>query len=170
MVAMIDDEVKESSQFEMAVHIRRGDVRPCKNVQRYLPNAHYLYLIDEYSKMLLQKHSNHTNSDGPPNIHVTIYSESASFEAFDVFYEKNYSVELDTNLGIVWNAIEVADVAILSRSYFSFVPAILNYNHIIVATPFLGFEPLSGWHTANTSLVQFSDAITDHFIQSDHCQ
>jgi hypothetical protein len=72
MVGMFDERV-ESSQVEIAVHIRRGDVKPCKNVQRYLPNAHYLSLIDEYSEILLQKHYNQSESDEPPNIHVTIY-------------------------------------------------------------------------------------------------
>jgi len=85
---------------------------------------------------------------------VTIYSESASFETFDVFRKRGFSVELDTkDLSVVWKALVSADLVILSRSFFSFVPAAVNPN-TVVATEFFEFEPLSDWKQAGAALVK----------------
>ena len=150
--------------YEIAVHIRRGDVTPCTHSRRYLPNSHYLALIDQYAS------DNNNLLDGR-KVHVTIYSESETFEPLDVFVERNYTLELDTeDLGQVWKALATADVVILSRSTFSIVPAILNPN-IVVATEFENFDPhhvhngefdvkmIDGWQQADPALVHASDQI-----------
>jgi hypothetical protein len=54
--------LSNSSKPSIAVHIRRGDVDLCGDVRRYMPNSHFLSLIEKYS-----------SGDGN---HVTIYSES----------------------------------------------------------------------------------------------
>ena len=149
--------------FEIAVHLRRGDVSPCTHARRYLPNSHYLALIDQYTPPL--------GYDNGRPVHVTIYSESDTFESLDVFAERNYTMEIDTdNLGQVWKALSTADVVILSRSTFSIVPAILNPN-IVVATEFMNFNPnhvldgefdvqmIDGWEQADPTLVHQSDQI-----------
>jgi hypothetical protein len=138
--------------FEIAVHIRRGDVSPCRHRQRYLPNDHFLTLIDQYTPA--------TSERGDRPVHVTIYSENTSFEPFDAFRARNFTVELDTNdLAVVWRALATADVVILSRSFFSFVPATINPN-VVVVTPFFGFEPLDGWNVVGDELVNSSDKLT----------
>jgi hypothetical protein len=130
--------------FEIAVHVRRGDVSPCKYKRRYLPNNHFLQLIDEYTPAASER------SDRP--VHVTIYSESKSFEPFDAFRARNYTVELDTkDLALVWKALVTADV----------VPAAVNTN-TVVATRFFGFQPLEGWKEPDDELVKASDKLTDH--------
>jgi hypothetical protein len=137
--------------FEIAVHIRRGDVTPCTYKRRYLPNSHYMRLIDEYTPSA-------TGLNGRP-VHVTIYSESDTFEPFDVFVERKYTLELDSeNLSDVWHALSTADVAILSRSYFSIVPAIINPN-TVVATEFFDFNVtvMDGWEYADPTLVKASE-------------
>jgi len=148
----VDEETHDHSRdrpYEIAVHVRRGDVSPCKNIRRYLTNTHYLQLIDQFTPPAVER-------DNRP-VHVTVYSESDSFEPFDVFRERNYTVELDTNdLAVIWRSLLTADLAILSRSFFSFVPAALCRG-TVVATQFSGFEPLEGWIEADEALVKATD-------------
>jgi hypothetical protein len=60
---------KETDQFVIAVHVKRGIVTPCSTrrdgYSRYLPNSHYLRLIDKYMK---------------PNAKVHIFSQVQSHE------------------------------------------------------------------------------------------
>jgi len=58
----------KTSQTKVVVHIRRGDVTPCKKKTyfRYLPNSHYLHLLDIYV--------NDTQAQ------ITIFSQKSSFE------------------------------------------------------------------------------------------
>jgi hypothetical protein len=148
--------------FEIAVHIRRGDVTPCTYKRRYLPNDHYMQLIDKYTP-------SETELNGRP-VQVTIYSESDTFEPFDVFVERKYTLELDSeNLSDVWHALSTADVAILSRSYFSIVPAIINPN-TVVATEFFDFNVtvMDGWEYADPTLVKASDKM-NHEMYLKNC-
>jgi hypothetical protein len=139
--------------FEIAVHIRRGDVDPCRRQRRYLPNSHYLALIDQFTP-------NSTVLMGRP-LHVTIYSESDSFEPFDDFVARNYTLALDTdNLAQIWHALATADVVILSRSTFSIIPAMVNPN-TVVATEFMGFDS----QDANDGF--FDVSVIDGWIQAD---
>jgi hypothetical protein len=145
--------------FEMVVHIRRGDVHPCTYKRRYLPNDHFIQLIDRYTPKELV---------GRP-VHVTIYSESDSYEPLDVFISRNYTIKLDTErLAEVWQALSTADVAILSRSYFSIVPAIINPN-VVVATEFFDFDVTvmgNAWDYADAPLVAASDQATQAIFQT----
>jgi hypothetical protein len=125
----------------VAVHIRRGDVNPCRYPARYKPNSHYLRLIDEYIITTQQQQQQQQQQDPllpPPRPvpKVYIYSESKSFEPFDEFVRRNYTMILDTDLPGVLHAIMTADVVITSVSSFSYVPAVLNYkNGTIIHTP-----------------------------------
>jgi hypothetical protein len=143
----------EDGPFQIAVHVRRGDITPCHQLLRYLPNSHYMTLIERYLP-----------EDGRP-AEVTIYSESdhldknrgfPAVENFDVFREAGYIVKLDTDLPELWKALTTADVLIMSRSYFSFVPAIVNPNTIVM-TEWFGFDPIPGWEQADAELVKKSD-------------
>eukprot|EP00429_Kryptoperidinium_foliaceum_P041394 CAMPEP_0176117324 /NCGR_PEP_ID=MMETSP0120_2-20121206/58940_1 /TAXON_ID=160619 /ORGANISM="Kryptoperidinium foliaceum, Strain CCMP 1326" /LENGTH=300 /DNA_ID=CAMNT_0017451613 /DNA_START=59 /DNA_END=958 /DNA_ORIENTATION=+ len=100
----------------ISVHMRRGDITPCRprtrGYPRYLPNQHFLRLIDRYNP----------NNDSE----VFVYSESESFENFDAFRERGYNVVLDGSIGDVWKGILVSDVVIPSRSSFSLVPSIMT--------------------------------------------
>ena len=140
---------QQDRPYEIAVHVRRGDVSPCRYKRRYLTNEHYLKLIDQYTP------SPEARDNRP--VHVTIYSEGNSFESFDVFRERSYTVDLDSkDLAGIWKALATADLVIMSRSFFSFVPAAVNPN-TVVATEFFGFEPLGGWIQADEALVKETD-------------
>ena len=125
----------------IAVHIRRGDITPCRprtrGYPRYLPNQHFLRLIDRYNPQ--------NDSD------VFIYSESKSFETFDKFRARGYHVVLDGSIGDVWKGILISDVAILSRSSFSLVPAVLTKG-TVVYTEFW-HKPLPGWEIVEEDFV-----------------
>lgn len=139
---------------EIVVHVRRGDIDPCISQDRYLPNSHFLKLIDRYSSLMQQLDNETATAVAAPAAHVTIYSESESYEPFDVFVQKGYTVKLDSDLTECYQHMMVADVLILSRSSFSYVPAILNAG-IVVYTPFR-HGPLSDWHVVDDALMQES--------------
>jgi hypothetical protein len=166
--------------YEIVVHIRRGDIKPCFLKQRYLPNIHYLMLIKEAKQMIYDQRKKYIGNDQgnnepvlEPNIHVTIYSERDSYESFDIFYQHNYTVELDTDdLMTIWDDISNADVAILSRSFFSFVPALLQQNpkqQIVVTPPFFGFRAVEGWYSVNTDFMEYSDSVTRIMATDKNC-
>lgn len=119
-------------KFTIVVHIARGKTTPCVSPHRgfdpYLPNKHYQTLIDKYMQ---------------PNARVVIYSQQTSFESFEDFRNKGYELHIEEPIGDVWKAILLADVAIISRSSFSYAPSILSKG-TVVYTPFW-HTPLRGW-------------------------
>ena len=121
----------------VVVHVRRGDVTPCSYyANRYLPNSHYIEILNEYV---------------PPDLPVSIFSESNAFESFDDF--GNYSVYLDTDLAEAWKAMLIADYIVLSKSSFSMVPAILNRNATVIYTPFMQ-KRLPQWRVVNSEIME----------------
>ena len=141
-----DEGNPSSLLFTIGIHIRRGDIGPCRpltrNYHRYLPNSHYIRLIDYY----IAQHDV-AQQNVKSNVQVTIYSESESYESFDVFRQRGYNVILDGSIEDVWKGLVTKDVLILSRSSFSFVPAILSRG-IVVYTPFW-HQPLPSWEVVN---------------------
>ena len=123
--------------IDIAVHIRRGDVTPCREkvAWRYLPNSYYLDLIKQHAK---------------PNSRVVIYSEDKSFESFDVFRKMGYEMDLGGELGDVWGGIVNAKVVIMSRSSFSFLPAMLCQGKVLY--PPFHHRPLPGWDIVDISV------------------
>ena len=143
------EEEEEENSFTIGIHIRRGDIGPCRpltrNYHRYLPNSHFTRLVDYY---IAQQHAKQGESSKiPSTVQVTIYSESESFESFDVFEQRGYNVILDGSIEDVWKGLVTKDVIILSRSSFSLVPAILSRG-VVVYTPFW-HNPLPTWEVVN---------------------
>ena len=101
-------------------------------------------LIDKYSK------PDHENK-------VIIYSQSESFEKFDEFREKGYELHIDEPISDVWKAVLTSDVFIMSRSSFSFVPAMVSGDSTtVVYTPFWD-QPLRGWNIVRKDIQTQSD-------------
>lgn len=142
----------QKSSFSIAVHIRRGDVSVCRySKNRYLPNSHYLRLIEQYTP------ANRTD------VEVTIYSQrTGSAEPFTVFEERGYNLSIDNELSLaqVWKALSTADVVILSRSAFSYVPALFNPN-TVVYTYFRQAKPVPWWDVVDPELLAESQAQVD---------
>jgi hypothetical protein len=133
--------VDDPDRFTIVVHIKRGSkITPCrkpfKDFDPYLPNLHFQNLIDKYMK---------------PNARVVIFSQSDSYESFDSFKDKGYELHLDEEITDAWRHIVMADVAILSRSSFSFVPAVVSKG-TVVYTPFW-YKPIRGWDTVGKDVL-----------------
>ena len=89
---------------------------------------------------------------------VIIYSQSTSYEKFDEFREKGYELHIDEAITDVWKAVMNSDVFIMSRSAFSFVPALVANDGIkIVYTPFW-HQGLRGWESVRKDILSQSDA------------
>ena len=136
--------------FRIAAHIRRGDVNPCRYPDRLSPNNLYLGLIEQYLPMP-------ANQSMP--VDVTIFSESDSYEHFDEFAKRNYTLHLNTDLATVWRTMMDADVLITAKSRFSLVPAILNPN-TVVFNP-LTYRKLPEWQEIDAALLQKSNEETE---------
>lgn len=136
-------------RYIVAVHIRRGDVHPCRHQGRYLPDSHYLRLLDLY---LPSKYRNMTKHK------VYVFSQKWSFENFSSFEASPYNVELalDTDLSDVWQTMAIADLVLLSKSTFSLVPAMLNGRGTIIYTRFPRSR-LPGWVLAPEELILLAD-------------
>ena len=142
--------------FEIVAHIRRGDIDPCFKPERYLANSYYISLIERYWP---------TNNN--LTVHVTIFSESDSFESFAVFRERNYTLRLDTDLSECWETMKNADVFIMSRSTFSYVPALLNTKTVCYTQFWL--DPMKGWDIADPDIL-FKSLNQPHSISEHACE
>ena len=146
--------------FQVAVHVRRGDITPCQHQDRYLPNSHYLELIEKYTPENHQK-----KRVGKAAVEVTIFSEKESFETLDEFRTRNYTVDIDSTEAEVWQRLYVADVVIMSKSSFSFVPSLLNRNGTIVYTSF-GQGALPAWEIVDEDLVLRSTQEVERLLET----
>jgi hypothetical protein len=141
---------RRTAALQVAVHIRRGDVTPCRNANRYLPNSYYLNILDAY---LPPK-----NNDDETYYEVSIYSNADLFEGWEPFVKRNYSLNLDTDALDVWKAFMTADIFIMSKSSMSLVPAMLNRKNdgsssTIFYTPFW-HQPLDDWIVVPSNLLE----------------
>jgi len=121
------------SQPRAAVHIRRGDVK-INNQMRYMPNSYYVEVIKNIQQI-------------SPNIDVAIFSESNSSENFKVFRDLGCKLFLDADLKFTWKEMIFADVLVMSKGSFAYVPAIYNNNFIIYYPAW--YSKLAHWHHAN---------------------
>ena len=144
---------KVPDKYTIAVHIRRGDVTPCrpknKGYDRYLPNKHFLTLIEKYYI---------------PGARVVVFSQAKSFEPLDVFLEKGYELELDSEITDIWKTFIVSDVVIMSRSDFSMIPGIVARG-TIVYTPFW-HVPLRHWEIVDQETMKATDSETERLKQT----
>eukprot|EP00535_Pseudo-nitzschia_heimii_P003641 CAMPEP_0197194260 /NCGR_PEP_ID=MMETSP1423-20130617/28939_1 /TAXON_ID=476441 /ORGANISM="Pseudo-nitzschia heimii, Strain UNC1101" /LENGTH=356 /DNA_ID=CAMNT_0042647661 /DNA_START=99 /DNA_END=1169 /DNA_ORIENTATION=- len=134
----------------IVVHMSRGKkFTPCRKkphegFDAYLPNKHYQLLINKYMK------------DGYEN-KVIIYSQSTSYEDFDEFREKGYELHIDEAITDVWKAVINSDVFIMSRSAFSFVPALVATDATkVVYTPFW-HQHIRGWEIVRKDILSQSN-------------
>jgi len=148
----------------VAIHIRRGDVTPCTikgrngHHLRYLPFQHYWNIMEAYVL--------------PAQVHVEVYSETQSFEPwtdFDsLFNNFSYSLHLDVDLAETWTAMRTADVLIMSKSSFSFTPALFSTGTVLY-TPFW-HTPLDHWTVVNETILNSTHAAMELLRRQAQCQ
>jgi len=123
------------SNPRVAVHIRRGDVK-ADNQMRYIPNSYYVDVITKIK---------HISQEAE----IFIFSESHSSESFDVFRQLGCKLFLDADLEFTWKEMIFADVLVMSKGSFSYVPAIYNSNFVIYYPAW--YTKLAHWHHTNAS-------------------
>lgn len=180
-----DDDVnttreKDASTIpQIVIHIRRGDVSPClDDGARYLPNQHYLEILKTLnhddddddpkaasSSSAVRERKKKTKKKAMEKDHVVIFSESRSHETWKDDFD-GYDLRLDTPLEEAWNAMIMAETLILSKSSFSYVPAILNERHVIY-TPFW-YKPLPSWKVIDPNLVREATRQVQR-MRHEHC-
>ena len=105
------------------MHIRRGDISAGTHPQRHTSNGVYLWLLDELERLL------------GSGLHVTIHSQAKSDEPFNCFLARGAEVKLDVCIEEAWRDMINADILVMSKSSFAYVPAIYNPN-IVLYQPF----------------------------------
>jgi hypothetical protein len=138
---------------QIAVHMRRGDYSPCRNSAKYLPNTYYLDVLDEYLPQYCP------TSDA---CNVTIFTEEEAYEDFEPFKERNYHLDLNSSVDQIWAAMINADLLILSKSSFSWVPGIMNMNKVV--TPQYKFPVCDNWDVASSDITSKSDQVVNDFV------
>jgi len=126
----------------VAVHVRRGDVRPGTpfslftnehDFQRLSPDDWYYEVVGRILKVL-------------PNADVHVFSSTEnkySSSDFDGFRQRNMTVHLDGDILDAWAVMAHAKVLVMAKSAFSHVPAYLNTNCILFQPWW--HKPLDGW-------------------------
>ena len=137
---------RNDDSFTVAVHVnRREKITPCskqhQGFNRYLPNLHFMNVIEKYSK---------------PGGTVRMFSQEESFEPMDDFIAKGYKVSYETDLSKIWHAFATADVFILSRSDFSMIPALIARGKVVYTPSWHG--PLKGWEVVDNDIMHKTDA------------
>ena len=140
----IDRQQEENSKQQeptIVVHIRRGDVHPCDNYtyNRYLPNSHYIALIDQY------RTSNHSKVI----VHSEFQSQVDPWMDFDDIDGIEFT--MDSDPVETWRDILNADVFIMSLSSFSLVSALFSKASQVIYSPF--------WHRPQPQWVRVSKTI-----------
>ena len=123
----------------VVVHVRRGDVSmnypQTGDYYRYIPNSYFLDLLENIRK---------------PNDHVIILSQRT--ESFADFVNAGYDVQLDTSVVQAWKTMIESDIFIMSRSSFSYIPALFAKGAIYYDE--FWNKPLAHWLTNTTLLRQ----------------
>lgn len=150
-----------SSVFKIVIHVRRGDLLISPEGARMLPNSYYVKLtlqIVEVLNNLKIPFVCELHSEVPlkaftvtPDHHgmkdriqkaVIMTPESNAIEDFDVI--PNLKKYLNHDPIETLRSFATADLFIMSRSSFSYLPAMLNKKGIIVYHPFWHSTPI-GW-------------------------
>lgn len=130
----------------VGIHIRRGDVSPgfIKGANRYLYNKYYVNIIN-----LIRKFNK--------NAVINIYSEKKSYESFNEFRSMKCNLYLETDIHKVWTELINSHIFVMSKSSFSYVPAIYNKN-IVIYHPF--------WHKKLKNWLDFSDPNFENILKN----
>jgi hypothetical protein len=83
---------------------------------------------------------------------VTIFSEERHFEPFDEFIRRNYTLQINTDVGEAWKAMISSDLLVISRSTFSLVPALFTHGKVL-------FIPKRGWNIGGMGWTAVKESI-----------
>jgi hypothetical protein len=127
----INENHYNNNKFNIAIHIRRGDVQPDYNGGRYTSNDFYLiqmqYLCEKYKDRAILFH---------------IFSEGFESE-FECFKTQNTVLHLNEDVKTTFIGLVTSDVLVQSKSSFSYVAGLLSKG--IVYHISFWHPPLSSW-------------------------
>ena len=124
----------DSTYMNIAVHVRRFNMRDCRNGGTDTPNSYYLNIMDKIRRMYI------VDSIKPLKFHIYSQGIPISFSEFvadDVVLHLNESIQ-DTFTDFVF-----ADILVTSQSSFSYVAAFLSSG--IVYYKKFWHPPLNHW-------------------------
>ena len=169
-----------NNKYKVVVHIRRGDVTPCMTgpptrsnkikISRYTPNILFLNVLQQ-----IIEDNNTYGMNLQPN-EVTIFSTSSTiqqYENFTIFEKLGYNIEINGPIENVWKRISSPEtkIVILSKSSFSYVPALLasvnattTTNTKIIYTPFWMEAPTTTTTATNRSSESFWDVVDQQIL------
>jgi hypothetical protein len=122
---------------DIAIHIRRGDVRKDRNVNRYISNDVYIKIINK----LKEKY---------PGYIITIFSEG-EFKDFKEYDLEENCFRLNTDIFETFHSLVSSKVLITSCSSFSYCAGIINSNTV--------YHYDSFWHKKLNNWLKISDLI-----------
>ena len=138
---------KKPGELNAVMHVRRGDVFPCgtPNVRmRYLPNQHYLQILERYAP-------DATNI----TVHTKVTDGSSRRGAEKVTPDfASFNIVDGGDLWTAWKDMITADVLIMSKSGFSYTPSIFNQN-LVLYTP-MWRPKLPNWVEVDEDIVNAS--------------
>ncbi|WP_430936222.1 hypothetical protein [Saccharicrinis sp. 156] len=126
--------VFSESDFNIAVHVRRGDIIPQKNVDN--PNLQMRWQDNTYFETVLSTIVDNLLINKTINIYLFSQGERSDFAVFEKFKNINYCLDMSAHDSFVHMAY--ADLLITSKSSFSYKPALLNKGIKVC--------PINFWH------------------------
>ena len=112
----------DSSKFNIAIHIRRGDIVAMKKNNE--ANGNVRWLDNNYYVNVLTQTLTNLKTNKPIAIYLFSQGEKKDFKEFEQFKNLNYS--LNTNPQNTFLHLVKADVLIISKSSFSYKPALIS--------------------------------------------
>jgi hypothetical protein len=127
-----------NQRLEIAIHLRRGDVSPTRNADRYTPDNKILDLIE-----MLKRALQHVSPQ--PEFHI--YSQGIA-EDFEAYARLGCRMHLNDDALNDLLSMSKADILVIAKSSFSYVAGLLNQGIVI-------YEPF--WHRPVAHWVKMSD-------------
>jgi len=116
---------KSGSVFNVAIHIRRGDVLRVPN--KFVPNKYFLHLITQLNTMFSDK----------LKVHYHIFSDGKKGEFPEFQNNNNVFLHLDDEIpaALTLHHLIKSDLLIMSKSKYSFYAGLITEG-IVIYTPF----------------------------------
>ena len=161
-------QVKREPNLQVAVHIRRGDVKS-DNSMRFVPQEYYLEKIQKIREM-------------DPQAEIRVFTEATysltkdeskivkekDQEDFSKFRDLGCKMMIDTDIQEAWQYMIHADVFLMAKSSFSWVPALYNRNFVVYYPAW--YQKINRWHSSDDpeTWTKLKDFVIDRKIKKNH--
>lgn len=110
-------DIYKSDKFNVAIHIRRGDVSMSKYPSRFTSNDQYITLLK--------------NQVWPENVQFHLFSEGVKEDFNDIISEfPDIQLHISENIQTTFHLLVEADHLIISKSSYCYCAALLNINKV----------------------------------------